>query len=345
MWQLPRLLNIFPCAHFVHALRDPRDLAAKPEEHAYRRIEVQMKTIALALGFNGSSTREAAAFLCTHKKTRASGNSSGALCTQYMLEGMPEGGVPKGTCCGVTTPEFDLRTQREPKLQRAMQCATLLGWLGNSFLQKWADATLPSSAYVPYQIELSGDPQLAQLQRDALRTRTLGIQASVSGAARRELLEKPKLSNTWQSRLGKWRRLVSPNRWIELQHCGRWKDAMEELFQTSEEAAVDAASSGEAAAVNERDTLAEEENHVRDTFLEARISEINEEQNKKRMLHAAAAPKPAQAPIAPTAAAAVKSPIMEKPSHLLVWIVVGFGGASAYMLLAVGVLLVGGVVL
>ena len=345
MWQLPRLLNIFPCAHFVHALRDPRDLAAKPEEHAYLRIEHQMKTIALALGFEGSSTREAAAFLCTHKETRASGNSSGALCTQYMLEGMPEGGVPKGTCCGVTTPEFDLRTQREPKLQRAMQCATLLGWLGNSFLQKWADATLPSSAYVPYQIELSGDPELAQFQRDALRTRTLGIQASVSGAARRELLAKPRVSNTWQSRLGKWRRLVSPSRWIELQHCGRWKDAMEELFQTSEEAAVDAASSGEAAAVNERDTLAEEENHVRDTFLEARISEINEEQNKKKTLHAAAAPKPAQAPIASTAAAAVKSSIKEKSSHLLMWIVVGFGGASAYMLLAVGVLRVGGVVL
>jgi len=253
--------------------------------------------------------------------------------------------VPKGTCCGNTSPQFWRRTQREPKLQRAMQCATLLGWLGNSFLQKWADATLPSSAYVPYQIELSGDPELAQLQRDALRTRTLGIQASVSGAARRELLEKPKLSNTWQSRLGKWRRLVSPSRWIELQHCGRWKDAMEELFQTSEEAAVDAASSAEAAAVNERDTLGEEENYVRDTFLEARISEINEEQNKKKTLHAAATPKPA--PIAPAAAAAVKSSIKEKAikSNLLMWIVVGFGGASAYMLLAVGVLLVGGVVL
>ena len=153
-----------------------------------------------------------------------------------------------------------------------MQCATLLGWLGNSFLQKWAADTLPSSAYVPYQIELSGDPQLAQLQTDALRTRTMGIQASVSGAAQRELLEKPQLSNTWQSRLGKWRRLVSPSRWVELQHCGRWKDAMEELFHTSEEAAVDTASSAEAAAVNERDTLAEEENYVRDTFLEAEHS-------------------------------------------------------------------------
>jgi len=272
MWQLPRLLNIFPCAHFVHALRDPRDLAAEPQEHAYLRIEVQMKTIALALGFEGSSTREAAAFLCTHKETRASGNSSGALCAQYMLEGMPEEGVPAGPCCGITTQEFLLRTQQEPKLQRAMQCATLLGWLGNSFLQKWAAATLPSSAYVPYQIELSGDPELAQLQRDALRTRTMGIQASVSGAAQRELLEKPQLSNTWQSRLGKWRRLVSPSRWVELQHCGRWKDAMEELFQTSEEAAVDTASSAEAAAVNERDTLAEEENYVRDTFLEAEHS-------------------------------------------------------------------------
>lgn len=239
MFQFPDLLKVFPCAHYVHALRDPRDLAAKPEAHTFIRVHHHLFTVASALGFSGtlSMTRQAGAFLCGHAQTRARGNNSIALCRQY-LQAVPLEGIPQA-CCGTTTRPFIHRILTEPDLQRAIQCATLLSWQSNSLFHRWARAVLPHRAYLPYQIELSGEGAwgLAAPQREAVRA-LMSLEASTYSHRRGKVRQRRALN--WQRHIGKWHRMISRERMRELEHCGNWKDMMQDMYRDAVETAVDA---------------------------------------------------------------------------------------------------------
>jgi hypothetical protein len=219
MYHLADLRIVFPCLHFVHTLRDPRDMSAVPHDHLANRANEWRRAAQALLGKATTKFdhRSAAIFLC----------KGDDICTR-VVDALPST-VPSGGR-GTTTSAFRKRLANEPALKRAAQCADLLLWsVVNPLLAGWArgpHGLRERGAYLPWrsEVQLAVGSHEASAGMEALQAGTLRLAAPTSLP-----VKAPDPVRRRRLDYGKWRALISPGAWEELDHCGNWQSAMQEF--------------------------------------------------------------------------------------------------------------------
>ena len=213
MYSVAELRSVFPCLHFIHTLRDPRDMAAVPREHLANRAN-EWTRIATALRSTERHTQtkefdhhSAAAFLCAND----------TVCAR-IVRALPRK-VPRAGR-GQSTPEFESRVNTEPALELAVQCAMLMLWaFANELLVNWASSArgLPErGAYMPWVSEAAiNNTNLRQDVLGVLRQDVLRL-----GDALRARKQRRRLA------YGKWIQLINSSALTQLDHCGEWERVM-----------------------------------------------------------------------------------------------------------------------
>ena len=189
LWQLPALREIFPCLHFVHVVRDPRDIAAHWNLHVFIRAQ-QAAALAASLDAAGArvaTTRggaRATTAAMTHKSAARLLCGSDAAC-DAMIRKLPSQNVHKQSA-GQATKEYISVVRADAAAVRAVQCLHLLAWPINSLVAEWAPVGLRErGAYLRYQSELqAGDPAAHAAMAAALANGTLRADPAEAAAMR-----------------------------------------------------------------------------------------------------------------------------------------------------------------
>ena len=189
LWQLPALREIFPCLHFVHVVRDPRDIAAHWNLHVFIRAQ---QAAALAASLDAAGARaatarggaRATAAAMTHKSAARLLCGSDAAC-DAMIRKLPSHNVHKQSA-GQATKEYISVVRADAAAVRAVQCLHLLAWPINSLVAEWAPVGLRErGAYLRYQSELqAGDPAAHAAMAAALANGTLRADPAEAAAMR-----------------------------------------------------------------------------------------------------------------------------------------------------------------
>ena len=227
MYRVAELRAVFPCLHYVHVMRDPRDMAAAYLEHVdYRAAEIMQ--VALAQGCapkNGTTPAWAAACLCR--------NDTICLSTVAKLPFFNKLKTIRGKATAAAF-EKNLPPARQRPTRLALQCMHLLLWANaNSAFAKWAlhDGGLAQTGeYLRWQSEIMINPDS-------------GRGMNITTAFEMSTLRRPRPSRTrhraerGRRRLGygKWHDAIPEHDFEALDHCGPWRDVMVDLFACGED--------------------------------------------------------------------------------------------------------------
>ena len=224
MYRVAELRSVFPCLHYVHVMRDPRDMAAVPHEHIqYRAGEII--DVAKAQGCapkNCTSPALAATCLC--------GNDS--VCASTMAR-LPSFGELKMITGPVKLEAFEKKLPSESvrPTRLALQCMHLLLWANvNKAFANWAlhDGGLAQTGeYLRWQSEIMIDPDSRRGMNltAAFETETLRRPRPSQKQRRAEERGRRRLG------YGKWREIIPEHDFTILDHCGPWRDVMIDLFE------------------------------------------------------------------------------------------------------------------
>jgi len=167
MWTLPALRVIFPCLRYVHALRDPRDLATDPMSHLGMRAN-HLKALAVAYGCEPHTCAEdtaAASFMCNqslaavrpYPRKEPARPERASRCrglVRPLPRSIPRRTLPGGWEGGHPPEEFMRRVRSSAPVRLGLQCLVLMEWVGNVHVVEWAGRFLhPDAGLVLYQSE------------------------------------------------------------------------------------------------------------------------------------------------------------------------------------------------